>query len=95
MIISNQGMNGRIDEFHGTPPAPQCICTRCGGLLVNELSIDLWSSTNELENGARRCVQCGDVIDAVILRNRRIQLVSGSLSSTATQASSLGPQAAA
>lgn len=95
MIISNQGMNGRIDEFHGTPPAPQCICTRCGGLLVNELSIDLWSSTNELENGARRCVQCGDVIDAVILRNRRIQLLSGSLSSTATQAASLGPQAAA
>lgn len=95
MIISNQDMNGRIDEFHRTPPAPQCICTRCGGLLVNELSIDLWSSTNELENGARRCVQCGDVIDAVILRNRRIQLLSGSLSSTATQAASLGPQAAA
>lgn len=73
MIISNQGMNGRIDEFHGTPPAPQCICTRCGGLLVNELSIDLWSCTNELEHGARRCVQCGDVLDPVISRNRRIR----------------------
>jgi hypothetical protein len=95
MIISNQDMNGRIDEFHRTPPAPQCICTRCGGLLVNELSIDLWSCTNELEHGARRCVQCGDVIDAVILRNRRIQLLSGSLSSTATHAASLGAQAAA
>ena len=95
MIISNQDMNGRIDEFHRTPPAPQCICTRCGGLLVNELSIDLWSCTNELEHGARRCMQCGDVIDAVILRNRRIQLVTSSLSSTATPASSLGSQAVA
>ncbi len=95
MIISNQDMNGRISEFHGIPPAPQCICTRCGGLLVNDLSIDLWSCASELGYGARRCVQCGDVIDAVILRNRRIQLVSSSLSSTATPASSLGSQAAA
>jgi len=47
-------------------------CTRCGGLMVNELSIDLWSCTSELECGARRCVQCGDVIDAVILRNRTL-----------------------
>ncbi len=95
MIITSQDMSRRIDELHESPPTSCCICTRCGGLLVNELSIDLWSCTNELEHGARRCVQCGDVIDAVILRNRRIQLVSGSLSSTATPAYSLGPQAAA
>ena len=95
MIITTQEENSRIAAFQRKPATPHSACTRCGGLLVNELSIDLWSCTSELECGARRCVQCGDVIDAVILRNRRIQLVSGSLSSTATQASSLGPQAAA
>ena len=95
MIISNQGMNGRIDEFHGTPPAPQCICTRCGGLLVNELSIDIWSCTIELEHGARRCVQCGDVIDVVILRNRRIGLASNSFPLSVTPASGMEPQVAA
>jgi formylmethanofuran dehydrogenase subunit E len=36
-------------------------CSRCGGLMVREESIDL---------PAQRCVQCGDFIDPVILQNR-------------------------
>ncbi len=47
-------------------------CTRCGGLLVRDVWVDLMNSTNELERTARRCVQCGDVLDAVILRNRSL-----------------------
>ena len=47
-------------------------CTRCGGLMVNEFCIDLFNSSSEIECPARRCVQCGDIIDAVILRNRSI-----------------------
>jgi hypothetical protein len=50
----------------------QSICTRCGGLMVNEVCIDLLNSTSELECTARRCIQCGDLIDAVILRNRSL-----------------------
>lgn len=50
----------------------QSICTRCGGLMVNDVCIDLLNCTSELECTARRCVQCGDIIDAVILRNRSI-----------------------
>lgn len=46
------------------------ICTRCGGLMVSDVCTDLRNSTSELECTARRCVQCGDIIDAVILRNR-------------------------
>ena len=92
MIISNQDMDKRIDELHGIPTAPQYICTRCGGLLVKELSIDLWRCTSELECGARRCVQCGDVIDVVILRNRRTRLILGSLPSTERPISSTEPQ---
>ncbi len=95
MIITSQDMSRRIDELHEAPPASCCICSRCGGLMVSEFSIDLWSPTSKLDGAPRRCVQCGDVIDAVILRNRRIGLVSNSLPSTATPASSLGPQAAA
>lgn len=45
------------------------ICLRCGGLMVNEVFTDLLNSTRELECVPRRCVQCGDGVDSVILRN--------------------------
>jgi hypothetical protein len=50
--------------FHST-------CLRCGGLMVNEVSLDLMNSSSELECATKRCVQCGDILDPVILRNRR------------------------
>ena len=37
-------------------------CGRCGGLMVEEPCVDF---------SVRRCVQCGDVVDPVILDNRR------------------------
>ena len=42
-------------------------CARCGGLMVEEACQDFWDAGNAT---VRRCVQCGDVIDAVILKNR-------------------------
>lgn len=51
-------------------------CTRCGGLLVSDFCMDLVSGTGDLEFAARRCVQCGEVVDPVIQRNRGIGQVS-------------------
>jgi len=48
-------------------------CHRCGGLMVTEFCADLLSSMRELEFLASRCVQCGEVIDPVILKNRERQ----------------------
>jgi methionyl-tRNA synthetase len=48
-------------------------CARCGGLLVDDFSMELPDSTGELEGTAKRCVQCGEVVDPVIRRNRRIR----------------------
>ena len=48
-------------------------CLRCGGFMVNDVSMDLMNSTSELECATRRCVQCGDILDPVILRNRSIR----------------------
>lgn len=61
-------------QSHVTSPPPrfQSICTRCGGLMVQEICIDLLNSTSELECNAQRCIQCGDIIDAVILKNRSL-----------------------
>jgi hypothetical protein len=39
-------------------------CPRCSGLMVAEWCEDL------SDHRAQRCVQCGEVIDPVILRNR-------------------------
>lgn len=43
-------------------------CPRCGGLMVTERLLDLWDTNIETE--ARRCILCGEVLDAVIMRNR-------------------------
>ena len=40
-------------------------CPRCRGLMVAEWCEDLSNYT------AQRCVQCGEIIDPVILQNRR------------------------
>ena len=42
-------------------------CPRCSGLMVAEWCEDL------SDYRAQRCVQCGEVIDPVILRNRGAQ----------------------
>lgn len=49
---------------------PSSACRRCGGMLVNEQCIDLAGSEGGARFCATRCVQCGDLIDPVILRNR-------------------------
>ena len=41
-------------------------CPRCSGLMVAEWCEDLSDYTG------RRCVQCGELIDPVIMQNRRL-----------------------
>lgn len=56
-------------------------CERCGGLMVGDVCMDLLNS--ELKCVASRCVQCGEVIDAVILANRSLPRVSARRFATA------------
>ena len=50
----------------------QSVCARCGGLMVTDFCMDLLFCIGETEFPARRCVQCGEIVDPVILRNRGI-----------------------
>ncbi|MDH5700602.1 MAG: hypothetical protein OEZ41_11645 [Nitrospirota bacterium] len=59
-------------ESDFSPLLRRSICLRCGGLMVKEVSLDLMNGSSELECTTKRCVQCGDILDPVILRNRRI-----------------------
>ncbi len=48
------------------------VCRRCGGFLVDDhcMDLDLWEDRAGYRSWAMRCVQCGDLIDETILRNR-------------------------
>ena len=52
-------------------------CSRCGGLMVTEQCFDLLSDNGHLDFLAQRCVQCGELVDPVILHNRRLRLLNG------------------
>ena len=46
------------------------MCMRCGGLMVNDFCMDVLNSVGESRFDAKRCVQCGEVVDPMILENR-------------------------
>ena len=45
-------------------------CERCGGLMVPYRFPDISEGREKLYCEAWRCVNCGDVVDLVMLRNR-------------------------
>ena len=51
-------------------------CSRCGGLMVTEQCFDLFSDSGHLDFLAKRCVQCGELVDSVILQNRHLRSLS-------------------
>jgi ribosomal protein S27AE len=48
-------------------------CSRCGGFMAVEGAFDLVVGVAPIDVLVRRCVQCGEVVDSVILQNRRLQ----------------------
>jgi hypothetical protein len=48
----------------------ESTCARCCGFMVNDSYLDLLNNVGESKFSAKRCVQCGEVVDPVILRNR-------------------------
>ena len=74
-LVSETKSERKSNAIETTLLHDQNSCSRCGGLLVREVCMDLFNPTGELEVFARRCVQCGVIIDPVILANR--VLVSG------------------
>ena len=65
-------MNTLISETAGTTSkrSMQSSCRRCAGQMEYEMCIDLESDTGRNTFWVLRCIQCGDIVDEVILRNR-------------------------
>lgn len=55
----------------------QSSCARCGGMMVQETCMDIFSEYQDFQFPARHCVQCGEVIDPGILLNRMQSSPSG------------------
>ena len=51
----------------------ESTCNRCGGLMVTDFYMDLLFCIGETEFAAKRCVQCGEIVDPVILHNRQLR----------------------
>ena len=45
-------------------------CPRCGGPLIKAGLFDLFDDTGHMHRWAWRCVQCGDIVDSLILKHR-------------------------
>lgn len=67
-------MNTMFTKTAAVPAGPgtQPRCMRCSGNLEHEMCIDLESDTGSCTFWALRCVQCGDIVDETILRNRAL-----------------------
>ena len=52
-------------------PESTDACTRCGGLLVSHWCMNVNYDAGGMEILTKRCLQCGEVIDPVILENRQ------------------------
>ncbi|NGZ99329.1 MAG: hypothetical protein CV089_25010 [Nitrospira sp. WS110] len=84
----------RLNEAQNEVPVllHEPVCPRCGGLMVREFCTDLLNSNGELDCSIARCVQCGDVVDPVIRRNRHLGQGAGTVREMRASSSSIHKQ---
>ncbi|MDX1412272.1 MAG: hypothetical protein R3351_08955 [Nitrospirales bacterium] len=54
-------------------------CSRCGGLVVLTYCVDPNQGGWEFQIPVGRCLQCGDLVDATILKNRELSQIQHSI----------------
>lgn len=89
MIFTKEAKTSEGKCNHLLPGSSESRCHRCNGLLVPEYTSDFQGAPGG-EVLARRCVQCGEVIDPIILRNRHLQRKRGGVLTTEQQMVSMG-----
>ena len=66
------GQSGGACSTEATAPlsSKEDSCTRCGGFMVSHWCMNVNYDAGGMEILTKRCLQCGEVIDPVILENR-------------------------
>ena len=69
--LAEETRAGQLGSHTVSSAAPhESMCARYGGLMVTDFCMDLLFCIGETEFAAQRCVQCGEIVDPVILHNR-------------------------
>jgi hypothetical protein len=78
MRITNMLHERRERKYRPANGHHMGVCQRCGGYLVDDhgMDLDLGDGGAGYRSWAMRCVQCGDLIDEIILRNRYTSPIS-------------------
>lgn len=69
-LISQTNRNTDFSEMHAQNLTR---CHRCDGLMSKEFCFDLQDETGNNGFWALRCMQCGEILDPLILQNRIAQ----------------------
>lgn len=64
-------------EFHPVKMPTDMSCPRCEGLMVESSCLDLEDDTGQHEFWALRCVQCGNIVDPLIMKNQHETVGAG------------------
>lgn len=59
-----------FQEVERTASLERMSCHRCGGFLAQDWVVSLSNDGGDVEVLTHRCIQCGEIIDPVVLRNR-------------------------
>lgn len=59
-------------------------CTRCRGCMARDHFMDIRESGGEMWATSWRCLNCGNVFDPVVERNRQLHIQAALLSASAT-----------
>ena len=51
-------------------------CHRCNGVMVLEQLSDFYNAAGRLSSLSWRCINCGEIVDPVIIRNREEKIRS-------------------
>lgn len=77
MVMKVEWLQNQLNAGDRIEPKPfgeTLRCPRCNGLMIGEQGFAATLDTGETTVSLRRCVQCGEIVDPVILQNRRAQL---------------------
>lgn len=70
LLLNKNTIQASPDETERLASISHNTCYRCGGLLVKTFCISPDEGTADFQVPAMKCLQCGDIVDPVILKNR-------------------------
>jgi len=60
-----------LPDYRTGASTPKNTCPRCGGRLVAENFVDVWGTCEPHTISACRCMNCGNVVDELILHHQK------------------------